>query len=483
MKLKKLTRTQIIGKQILECYEKKDVTTINRLIKRNKIDTINKSLIEIDNPEVILFLLMVINKNKTSAIYRYLPNELQDEIVDVASNNQIKIIFSNLFPDEILDIANRNKDNFKKILINLSAEQRGMIKKIDKFENDEAGSIMNPEFITFNEKWTIKKCLQVIKEINKSKNIEEHESVFVCKFDGYLLGFVNIQDLFFAENYNEKITKILNDSFISAKPKDDIENIIDIFQEYHFKHIPVVNEKNQLIGLIDNNDILPAIEEEVTEDIYNMYGIQKTDESYIHSSVWKIVKSRLFWVVILMISATLTSILITLFEQWGIRETAGLSTIILIPILPVITGTSGNTGSQSFATTIRTLAVGEVTNKEYSKLIFKEFKIALILGLLLAIINFARLLIYFSIPQFRLNTDTGLYIDYLKTVYVSLGVSVALWIAIIFAKLLGVCLPLLATKFKLDPTIMCGPLIATLLDITSTSLLFLIGITILSFIV
>lgn len=483
MKSKKLTRTQIIGKQILECYEKKDVTTINKLIKRNKIDTINKSLIEIDNPEVILFLLMVINKNKTSAIYRYLPNELQDEIVDVASNNQIKIIFSNLFPDEILDIANRNKDNFKKILINLSAEQRGMIKKIDKFENDEAGSIMNPEFITFNENWTIKKCLQVIKEINKSKNIEEHESVFVCKTDGYLLGFVNIQDLFFADNYNEKISNILNDSFISAKPNDDIENIIDIFQEYHFKHIPVVNEKNQLIGLIDNNDILPAIEEEVTEDIYNMYGIQKTDESYIHSSVWKIVKSRLFWVVILMISATLTSILITLFEQWGIRETAGLSTILLIPILPVITGTSGNTGSQSFATTIRTLAVGEVTNKEYSKLIYKEFKIALILGLLLAIINFARLLIYFSIPQFRLNTDTGLYIDYLKTVYVSLGVSGALWIAIIFAKLLGVCLPLLATKFKLDPTIMCGPLIATLLDITSTSLLFLIGITILSFIV
>ena len=124
-----------------------------------------------------------------------------------------------------------------------------------------------------------------------------------------------------------------------------------------------------------------------------------------------------------------------------------------------------------------------MTNKEYSKLIYKEFKIALILGFLLAIINFARLLIYFAIPQFRLNTDTGMHIDYLKTVYVSIGVSAALWIAIIFAKLLGVCLPLLATKFKLDPTIMCGPLIATLLDITSTSLLFLIGITILSFIV
>ncbi|MDE7221890.1 MAG: magnesium transporter, partial [Ureaplasma sp.] len=446
---------------------------------------INESLIEIDNPEVILFLLMVINKNKTSAVYRYLPDELQDKIVEIATNNQIKIIFSNLFPDEIVDIANRNKDSFKKILLNLSTEQRSMVKKIDKFENDEAGSIMNPEFINFDENWTIKKCLQVIKNINKTKNIEEYESVFVCKSDGYLLGFVNIQDLFFADNYNKKIIDILNDSFISAKANDDIENIIDIFQEYHFKHIPIVNEKNQLIGLINNNDILPAIEEEVTEDIYNMYGIQKIDESYIHSSIWKIVKSRLFWVTILMISATLTSILITLFEQWGIKATAGLSTILLIPILPVITGTSGNTGSQAFATTIRTLAVGEATNKEYSKLIFKEFRIAIILGFLLGFINFIRLLIYFSIPQFRLlNTNTGQHIEieYYKTVFVAIGVSVALWVAIIFAKLLGVCLPLLAIKFKLDPTIMCGPLIATLLDITSTSLLFLIGIAILSLI-
>ncbi|MBR2651854.1 magnesium transporter [bacterium] len=218
----------------------------------------------------------------------------------------------------------------------------------------------------------------------------------------------------------------MDESFISVKPNDDIESIIDLFKEYHFENIPVVNNENRLIGIISDNDILPAIEEEVTEDIYNMYGIQKTEETYFKSSIIKIVKSRLLWVVVLMVSATLTSVAISLFQNLGASITAGVSTALLVPIIPVITGTSGNTGSQSFATTVRLIAIGDVTPKEYKKLIFNEFKIGLLLGFFVSIINFARLLIYFAIPAFRQNEMDSTTIPYVETIFISLCASFAL---------------------------------------------------------
>lgn len=477
MKKRRTSKIEIIASLIKKFYLNKDIDNLIKLIKKTKFDLINDSLSYIDDPAIVLFLLMAVNKNKTSTIYRYLPNELQDKIIEIATNNQIKIIFHQLYPDEILDIANRNSNNFKKIIINLSAEQRNLIKEIDSFKEDEAGAFMNPEFISFNNDWTIKKCLEVFRK--NFKEVEQNLIIYITSSRGLLLGQVKLQDLFFVDNYSKKINSIMDESFISVKPNEDIESIINLFKEYHFENIPVVNDESRLIGIISDNDILPAIDEEITEDIYNMYGIKKIEESYFKSSILRIVKSRLLWVIILMISATLTSIAISLFQNLGANLTAGVSTALLVPIIPVITGTSGNTGSQSFATTVRLIAIGDVTPKEYRKLILKEFKIGLVLGLFLSIVNFIRLLIYFAIPAFRQNDMSHTIIPYQETLFISLCASFALWFAVIMSKLLGACLPIIALKLKLDPTIMSGPLISTTLDLASTSLLFGIGIWIL----
>lgn len=482
MKKQKITKVELVSTLIQKYFEDKDVVNLRKLFKRTKFDLITQSLIKVDDPAVVLFLLMAINKNKTSTIYRYLPDELQDEILDIASNNQIKIIFSEMYPDEILDIADRdNKKHFKKIFLNLSVQQRELLKQIDKFEHDEAGSFMNPEFISFNNEWTINKCLEIVKQ--NFKKFEENLVIFVTSKNKLLVGQVHLQDLFFCENYKTKISSIMTESFLSVKSNDDIETVINLFTNYHYENIAVLDNDNHLIGVINDNDILPAIEEEVTEDIYNMYGIQKTDESYMKSTIWKIVKSRFLWILILMISATLTSIVISLFETLGAELTAGLSSALLVPIIPVITGTSGNTGSQAFATTVRAMAIGDVTPKEYRKAIFKEFKIGVLLGMLLAIVNIARLAIYFAIPAFRMNNESHTVINYSHAIYIALGSSIALWFAVFLSKLFGSTLPMLATKLKLDPTILCGPLIATSLDLTSTSLLFGIGIGILQIVI
>lgn len=482
MKKEKISKVSLVASLIKKNFQNKDVSNIRKIFKRTKFDLITKSLIEIDDPAVVLFLLMAINKNKTGTIYRYLPDELQDKILDIASNSQIKIIFSEMYPDEIMDIADReNKKHFKKIFLNLSTEQRESLKKIDNFEHDQAGSFMNPQFISFNDGWTVNKCLSIVKQ--NFKKIEENLVIFVVSSSGLLVGQVHLQNLFFCENYKDKISGIMSQSFLSVRSEDDIETVINMFKDYHYENIAVLDNENRLVGVINDNDILPAIEEEVTEDIYNMYGIQKTDESYMKSTIWKIVKSRFLWVLILMVSATLTSIVISLFENLGAALTAGLSSALLVPIIPVITGTSGNTGSQAFATTVRAMAVGEVTPKEYRKAVFKEFQIGMMLGVLLAIVNIVRLAIYFSIPIFRINNDDKTIISYVYAIYIALGSSVALWFAVFLSKLFGSTLPMLATKLKLDPTILCGPLIATSLDLCSTSLLFGIGIGILHFLV
>lgn len=483
MKAVKITKKESLASLINKYYENKDVNNLRKLFKRTKFNFINDALIEIDKPEVALFLLMAVEANKASTIYRYLPDELQDKIVDIATNTQIKIIFSELYPDEIFDIADRNdRVNFKKIFLNLSSEKRNLLKKLDKFKHDEAGSFMNPDFISFNAEWSVNKCLGVVRK--NFKKIEEHLVMFVTSSSGLLLGQISLHDLFFCKNYKAKISSIMSESFLSVKTNDDIEQVITMFTDYHYENIAVLDAENRLVGVINDNDILPAIKEEVTEDIYNMYGIQKTNVSYINSSIIKIVKSRFLWVLILMISATLTSIVINLFENLGASLTAGLSTILLVPIIPVITGTSGNTGSQAFATMVRSMAVGDVTPKEYRKYISREAKIGLILGFLLAVVNFVRLAIYFTIPSFRTNfADTnnqaGVVTPYVIALYISLGSSVALWVSVFLSKIFGSSLPMLATKLKLDPSILCGPLIATSLDLCSTSLLFGIGIGIL----
>lgn len=463
-------------------YDSKNVLAIQRLIKKYPIDLINESLQTFDNMDIVLFVLMAVSGIKTSAIFRCLPDQMQGDIIKESTNQQLKVILKNLYPDEILDIANGNKDDFKKILLCLTSKQRHLIKEIAQFDNDEAGSIMNPDFISFRENWTVKECLTVFRK--KYDHIEGNNTFFVTSANKILLGFVNIQDLIFSEDYSTPVASLMDQSIISVYPNDDIENVIDIFQDYNFDSLAVVDEENKLIGVITDNDILPAIEDETTEDIYHMYGIQKLEESYIKSSVWKIVKSRLFWVVILMISATLTSIVINRFQDLGDTITAGLSTAVLVPIIPVITGTSGNTGSQAVASVIRALAVGEVTPKEYRKVIWKEFRVGVVLGFILAIVNIARLAIYFAIPAFRPSLPDGgtnLSIDnpYTVAIIASVASSIALWIAIILSKCLGSVLPLIATKFKIDPTVMSAPLISTTLDVCSTSILFGVGIGIL----
>lgn len=476
-----LKKTVQIAHIFQNAFEQKNVQLVKNTLKKIRINVVNEVIEEMEDTEAIIFVLMIIDDKQLGPVFKNIHLNTQTKILENSNTTQLKKILKFLYPDEIVDIIKENDENIKKkIILSLDATTRSQIKEISDYEEEEAGSIMNPEFISFLNEMTISECLQLMKKHHDS--VETNTTFYITSKNNLLLGKVTIQDLIFSSDYNKHVSSIMDENLIVVNSNDDVEKIIEIFQDYFLDYLPVVDNDNKLIGIIDYKDILPALEEEATEDIYNMYGITELKENYITAGIWKIVKSRLFWIVILMISATLTSIVIDRFNAWGDSITAGVSTLLLVPIIPVITGTSGNAGSQSIATVVRALSIGEFSRKEYGKVILKEFYVGLCLGSILMLINFVRLSIYFAIPEFR-SLPPGVTTTIKNTYVISLipnaASSVALFIAIVLSKTLGASLPLLANKFNLDPTVMSAPLISTILDVCSTSILFSIGIGVL----
>ncbi len=485
---KKTTKIEASINIINKLYRDKDVKGLLRFIKQKSIDVVVESLDEIDDIQITLFVLIATKDKECGEIFKYLSDSKREDVISGATFQQLKIIVNEMWPDEVLDLSDELPQYFKSILLALDSDMRVAVKKIAKFTEDEAGSVMNPDFMTLREKWTVK---EAIIEIKRNRDEYEPQMIYyVTDDEGVLKGSLTVSEIFFADDFNDTIENISNVRQTAVKANDELVEVIDIFEKYQCESLPVVDEENKVVGYISDNDILPAISEEATEDIYNMYGITDLQFPYMKSSIWSIAKSRLLWLIILMISATLTTIVIDQFQQLGYVLTAGLSTIVLIPILPVISGSSGNAGAQSSASVIRALSVGEVTDKEYTKIVWKEFRVGLLVGLILCLVNFVRLTIYFAIfnPDMQPAIDAGAKIMQNITPF-EVGLigaassSIALWIAIVLSKLVGGILPLVAMKINVDPTVMAMPVLSTLLDATTTTILFGLGIGILQIII
>lgn len=478
-----------LTQNILKTYEHKDITELKKLLKSKRIDKIVESLEAINDTQIILFVLVATKDGICGDIFKYLNTELKSKIINDASLQQLRIILFELYNDDVIILKNDFPMYTKKILLSLDSQQRAAIKQLSEFDEDEAGSIINSDFFTINQNLSIKEALIEIKRMYN--DFEQSNIIYVVDNYNRLKGYVTIHSLLFADSFELKISNVTQEDVFYVRSDEDIDAVLDIFRKYQIEQLAVVDKNDQLIGYISDNDILPVINAETTTDIYKMYGISELDFPYIKSSVFVLFKSRLLWLAVLMISATCTGFLIDKFQDVGQLVTAGLSTLVIVPIIPAMTGTSGNAGSQAAASVIRALSVGEITLKEYNKVLAKEFLVGALIGLVLAIINFARLIIYFAIIKPDLQQYNVLYENITNNPHtkmivgaiVSAGSSVALFFAIIISKLLGGTLPLLATKLKIDPTIMSTPILSTLLDMVTTIILFGFGIIFLLFIV
>jgi magnesium transporter len=359
-----------------------------------------------------------------------------------------------LASDDATDLLDEMPANVvTRILANTTKETRRDINELLKYPEDSAGSIMTLEYLDFKNNMTIGKCLEKIRKEGSDK--ETITNCYVLDENRTLLGSVEIKDLLLAD-IDRNITTIMDEDVISIETLVDQEIVAEMFKKYDLLAMPVVDSEKKMVGIITIDDIVDILEKETNEDIAKMAAITPSDKPYLSSSIFEIFKKRIPWLLLLMISATFTSLIIQKYE-------AALATmVILTSYIPMFMDSAGNAGSQSSVTIIRSLAINEIEFKDFLKVIWKELRVSILCGLTLALANLVKLLVIDKI-----------------SIKVASVVCLTLFITIIFAKMIGSTLPLVAKKMGFDPAVMASPFITTIVDAVSLIVYFNIATLIL----
>lgn len=434
---------------------------ILELIHQKKYVQLKKELSEMNEVDVAE-ILDPLDSNTTLLIFRMLPKDLavdvfahfsidqQREIINAITDRELSHILDELFFDDMIDMIEEMPANIvNKILKNSNQDQRKLINQFLKYPADSAGSIMTIEYVELKQNMIVKEALQHIKETGITK-----ETVYTCYVTNnnrVLEGIVSLRSLVIS-NEDQKVSELMEDDIIFVNTHDDQEVVADVFIKYGFLALPVVDNENRLTGIITVDDIMDVMEQEATEDFQRMAAMAPSEDAYLSSSIFTLAKQRITWLLILMIGAALTAGIITKFED------VLSSTVILTAFIPMLMDTGGNSGSQSSTLVIRGLALGEIELKDRWRVLWKEFRISILVGIVLGIVNFLK----------------NIYIDRVGF-EVALTVSITLVATIMLAKMVGGILPLIAKKFKLDPAIMAGPLITTIVDSLALMIYFTIA--------
>ena len=438
--------------------------TIKKLLEEKKFNTLRDILVTM-KPYDIAAVFEELQDEKTPILFRILPKELaaetfvemdedtQEFLIHGFSDSELKEIVNELFVDDAVDSIEEMPANVvKRILRQADKDMRREINELLKYPEDSAGSIMTTEFIVLRPDMTAEMAIKRIRRTGVDK-----ETIYTCYVtdeNNRLIGITTVKDLLLAED-DDTVKDMMEENVISVHTLDDQEQVAQLFSNYDFLALPVVDNEQRLVGIVTIDDAIDVIREEATEDFEKMAAVLPSDKPYMKTSVWGIYKKRVPWLLILMLSATFTSTIISSFD--GMLA----SVIILSSFIPMITGSGGNAGSQASVSVIRALSLGEIEFKSMFVVLWKELRVAFFCGLTLAVANFVKLMIF----DLR-GHDNALFI--------ALVVSLTLVGTIIMAKLVGASLPLLSSKIGLDPAVMANPLITTVCD--SLSLLIYFGI-------
>lgn len=409
----------------------------NKLILLNPIDI--ASIFETLSKENTLKAFRILSKDLASEVFSYLSSEKQQEIIESSSDEELKRIIDDMFLDDTVDLIEEMPAGVvAKILKNTSVENRKLINQFLKYPEDSAGSIMTVEYVSLKNDMNVKESLERIRA--KGIKNETINDCFVIDKERKLVGTLPIRELII--NQEETLIKnIMTDNFEKVQADTDREFVADLFRRYDLSTMAVVDTENRLVGIITIDDIVDVIDQENTEDFQKMAAMEPSDKEYLKESVFALAKHRILWLLILMISATATGTIIRRYED------TLQSVVVLAAFIPMLMDTGGNAGSQSSTLIIRGLALGEIKTKDVWKILWKEFRVSIIVGITLAIVNFLRIL-YFDKIGFTMT----------------LVVCLSLFATVVIAKVVGGILPIAAKKLKLDPAIMASPLITTIVD-------------------
>ena len=429
-----------------ELLESKQYTKLRQTISDMNTTDIAIAMSEMKD-EDSLKMFRILPKDMAADVFADLEPDIQQYIIRSLSDREASGIIDNLMADDATDLLEEMPASVvKRILANASPETRADINHLLQYPEDSAGSIMTVEYVDLKEDMTVSDAIERIRK--KGVDSETINICYVVSKQKVLVGTVALRYLLIMKP-EEIIGDIMNTNVISINTMTDQEEAARMFQTYGFTAMPVVDNENRMVGIITIDDVVDILEEEATEDIEKMAAIVPSDKPYPKVGILETYKNRIPWLLFLMISATFTGAIITGFED------ALSAYVVLTAYIPMLMDTGGNAGSQASVSIIRGLSLKEIEFEDIFKIIWKEIRVAVLCGLTLAVANFIKLIL----------------LDRLA-VTVAAVICLTLLIVVLIAKLVGCCLPMLASKVGFDPAVMASPFITTIVDALSLLVYF-----------
>ena len=431
--------------EIRELIENKQFTELKKELKDMKSADISMILDELDKEQAVI-VFRLLSKEKAGMAFSYMETDMREKLIKDLTDAELKNVLDELFMDDTVDLIEEMPSNVvTRILKNVDKNDRKIINELLKYPDDSAGSIMTTEFIDLEEDMTIEQALDRIRQIGT-----DSETIYTCYVLNQkrkLQGIISIKEILLAKE-NSLISDNMETNIISVNTLEDKEEVAKKFDKYDLYALPVVDKENRLVGIVTVDDAINVLQDEAEEDFEKMAAMAPTDESYFETSVFKHAKNRIVWLLVLMLSSAITGTIITNYEN------AFAAVPLLVAFIPMLMDTGGNCGSQSSTLIIRGLATDELEVKDVFKILWKEVRIAVLVGLSLTLVNGLRIFAQY------------------KNLQLACTVGLSITVTVILSKSIGCLLPLLAKKLKLDPAIMAAPLITTIVDILSVLVYF-----------
>ena len=404
---------------------------------------------ELDGEHIIVVFRML-PKETATEVFAFLPVETQQHIIGSITDAELERVIEDLFVDDAVDMLEELPANVvKRVLENAHPDTRKLINQFLQYPDNSAGSIMTAEYVGLRKSMTVEEAFAYIRTYGVDK-----ETIYTCYVMDHkrtLEGVVTVKDLLM-HPYEEVIGNIMDTHVIKAVTTDDQEEVAESFRKYDLLSLPVVDHEDRLVGIVTVDDVVDVMEQEATEDFEKMAAMLPSDKPYLKTSILELAKNRIVWLTVLMLSSMITGSILTYYEE------AFAALPLLVSFVPMLTGTGGNAGSQSSTMIIRCMAIGEVEPRDTLRVIWKEIRVALVVGLILGALNYLRLMLMYPGQP-----------------VLCLTVVLSLYVTVIMAKGIGCTLPIAAKLLNLDPAIMAAPLISTIVDACSLIIYFRIA--------
>ena len=436
-----MIQEEITRQEIEKLLEEKQYTRLRQKVAELNDADIAAAMEEMEEKD-LLKMFRILPKSMAADVFSYLEVESQQFIITSLSERDAADIIDNLMSDDAADLLEEMPANVvKKLLAAASPDTRRDINHLLRYPEDSAGSIMTVEYMDFKEDYTVEDAIAKIRKTGMDS--ETINICYVLDKKRTLVGTVALRYLLLSEP-EAVIGEMMHENVISLNTLMDQEEVARQFKKYDFTSMPVVDNENRMVGIITVDDVVDIIEEETTEDIEKMAAIVPSDKPYMRTGVFETWKKRMPWLLLLMISATFTGRIITSFEG------ALSAYVVLTAYIPMLMDTGGNAGGQSSVTVIRSISLNDIEFSDLPKVIWKEFRVALLCGATLAAANFCKLLWFDRV-----------------SVMVAAVVCLTLLVTLVAAKFIGCVLPMLAKKIGFDPAVMASPFITTIVDAVS----------------